>query len=123
MNRLESLDLSNNPALVYLDCSCNQLTSLYLNENAPLDTLICEENQRRVNVNSNTQFDLSQLPGFDVSKAYDWVGGTVDGTILTFNGEYSVDRFGTLEAKYSYQTGLPGYDVVFILVCENCNRD
>lgn len=117
VNRLESLDLSNNPALVYLDCSCNQLTSLYLNENAPLDTLICEENQRRVNVNSNKQFDLSQLPGFDVSRAYDWVGGTVDGTILTFNGEYWVRR--ELAAKYSYQTGLPGYDVVFTLVCSN----
>ena len=85
-----------------------------VNENAPLDTLICEENQRRVNVNSNKQFDLSQLPGFDVSRAYDWVGGTVDGTILTFNGEYSVGPRSPA-AKYSYQTGLPGYDVVLTL--------
>lgn len=121
MNRLESLDLSNNPALVYLDCSCNQLTSLYLNENAPLDTLICEENQRDVNANSNNQFDLSQLPGFDVSKAYDWVGGTVDGTVLTFNNGYRLNRL--VGAKYSYQTGLPGYDVVFTLVCENYNSN
>lgn len=121
MNRLESFDLSNNPALVYLDCSCNQLTSLYLNENTPLDALICEENQRWVNVNSNNQFDLSQFPGFDVSKAYDWVGGTVDGTVLTFNG-FRLNRF-EVGAKYSYQTGLPGYDFVCTLVCENYNSN
>lgn len=32
-------------------------------------------------------FDLNTLEGFDVSRASDWTGGHVDGTILTFEGD------------------------------------
>ena len=82
-NQLTSLDVSKNTALVRLDCNNNHLTSLDVSENTTLNLLNCYENIYSISLDQDSKFDLSTLPGFDVSKASDWVGGTVKGDILT----------------------------------------
>ena len=118
-NRLTSLDLSKNPALEYLYCEQNNLTSLDVSKNAALKYLRCEQNQltsldvsqtvvstlfadgNQIDINVETTprtFDLSILPGFDVSKATNWNGGTVDGSTL------KVDA-GATQVTYTYDCG------------------
>ena len=82
-NQLTSLDVSKNTALVRLDCNNNHLTSLDVSENTALNLLNCYENIYSILLDQDSKFDLSTLPGFDVGKASDWVGGTVKGNILT----------------------------------------
>lgn len=120
LNPLTSLDVSNNPALTYLNCNYNQLTSLDLRKNTALTKLGCESNQltsldlsqntaltilgcsgnkRQITVDKTGQFDLSQLDGFDVSKASGWSeGAAVDGKILTV-------PYGVTEISYQYDLG------------------
>ena len=120
LNPLTSLDVSNNPALTYLNCNYNQLTGLDLSKNIALTKLGCESNQltsldlsqntaltilgcsgnkRQITVDKTGQFDLSQLDGFDVSKASGWSeGATVDGNILTV-------PYGVTEISYQYDLG------------------
>lgn len=98
-NQLTSLDLSQNTALTKLGCHDNQLTSLDLSKNTALDTLDCSGNKRQITVGETGQFDLSQLDGFDVSKASGWSeGATVDGNILTV-------PYGVTEISYQYDLG------------------
>ena len=98
-NQLTSLDLSKNTALTKLGCHDNQLTSLDLSKNTALDTLDCSGNKRQITVDKTGQFDLSQLDGFDVSKASGWSeGATVDGNILTV-------PYGVTEISYQYDLG------------------
>ena len=75
-NRLTSLDLSGNPALVLLDCSGNQLTSLDVSVLPDLTILACDGNRlSNLNVSANpgllglscrenslTQLDVSANP-------------------------------------------------------------
>ena len=82
-NKLTSLDVSNYTALVRLDCNNNHLTSLDLSCNQELIEWSCHDNVRSIQLDQDSKFDLSTLPGFDVSKASDWVGCTVKGNILT----------------------------------------
>ena len=83
-NQLTSLDISKNTALSTLWCSDNQLTSLDVSKNAALLAFVCEGNSRTITAEEN-KFDLSTLAasGFDVKKAKNWKGGTVNGNILT----------------------------------------
>ena len=125
-NKLSSLDVSKNSALGYLYCSKNQLTSLDVSKNTKLKRLNCENNQlTNLNVENTSidptdsllsgfeaqnntysiavettprTFDLSTLPGFDVTKASGWVGGTVDGSTL------KVDE-GATQVTYTYDCG------------------
>ena len=125
-NKLSSLDVSKNSALGYLYCSKNQLTSLDVSKNTKLKRLNCENNQlTNLNVEDTSidptdsllsgfeaqgnaypiavemtprTFDLSTLPGFDVTKASGWVGGTVDGSTL------KVDE-GATQVTYTYDCG------------------
>ena len=98
-NLLTSLDVSNNTALTYLNCNYNQLTSLNLSKNTALTILGCSGNKRQITVDKTGQFDLSQLDGFDVSKASGWSeGATVDGNILTV-------PYGVTEISYQYDLG------------------
>ena len=57
-NRLQSLDLSQNPELVSLSCAENSLTSLDLSQNPELVSLYCSNN-------SLTVLDLSQNPALE----------------------------------------------------------
>ena len=128
-NQLTELDVSQNPALKYLYCSDNQLTELDVRSNTALERLLCQKNQlTSLDVSQNTNlvrlscsdnkidinieetsrtFDLSTLPGFDVSKATNWKGGTVNGSILTVDD-------GATEVTYFYDCGR-GFAGIFSL--------
>ena len=114
-NQLTSLDVSGCMTLEDLDCYGNQLTSIDVSKNTALKYLSCSGNEYHVTAMLN-MFDLNQLPeGFDISKASNWNGGTVEGTALTFTQP---------EVTYTYNTGYTGeYDwyktVTFTLVCDN----
>ena len=61
--------------------------------------LSCDNNKIDINIEETSRtFDLSTLPGFDVSKATNWKGGTVNGSILTVDD-------GATEVTYSYDCG------------------
>ena len=127
-NQLTELDVHNNTKLWYLACSENKLTSLDLSQNTKLNELYCSDNQltsldvsqtvvttlkasgNQIDINVETTprtFDLSILPGFDVTKASGWVGGTVDGNTL------KVDE-GATQVTYTYDCG-KGRNIDFTL--------
>ena len=97
-NQLTKLDLSKNKALGNLFCSDNQLTSLDL-ENTKLDFLLANDNSYEITLTDGI-FDLTELEsfGFDVSKATDWTGGTVEGNTLTVNSN-------AVRVTYKYDCG------------------
>ena len=106
-NKLTSLDLSQNPALQELYCGKNRLTSLDLSQTV-VTTLKASGNQIDINVETTPRtFDLSNLPGIDVTKASGWVGGTVDGSTL------KVDE-GATQVTYTYDCG-KGRNIDFTL--------
>ena len=101
-NNLTSLDVSKNTQLKLLTCSRNNLTSLNV-ENTSIDpsnplNLYAKDNTYSIAVESDRTFDLSILPGFDVTKVSKWVGGTVSGNTLT------VDE-GVNQVTYTYDCG------------------
>lgn len=101
------------PNLQYLDCGSNQLTSLDVSANPALQELYCYSNQLIIIAN-NGQFDLSTLPGFDVTKTSDWNGGTVSGTILTVPASGDV--------TYTYDCGngfVETFTLIFRLISNN----
>ena len=112
-NDLVELDVSQNPNLVRLSCSKNQLTSLdvgntSIDPTAYASVFSAKGNPYPIAVGSDRTFDLSKLPGkFEVSKADNWVGGTVDGSTLT------VDE-GATEVTYTYDCG-KGCNTTFTL--------
>ena len=127
-NQLTSLDVSQNTALQELYCDSNQLTSLDVSQNNKLEKLYCSENQltslklsptavttleangNKIDINvdkTSRTFNLSTLPGFDVSKASKWIGGTVSGNTLT------VDKNAT-QVTYTYDCG-KGRNTTFTL--------
>lgn len=135
-NLLTELDLSGNVALKYLDCSNNKLTYLDVSKNVNLETLYCSgnqltsldislnkkittnfscyDNQKEVMVSELNTYDLSSLPGsFDVNKASNWNGGTVNGNILTFTDK---------EVRYSYDLGNDSREI-FTLIATNYNGE
>ena len=104
-NNLTSLDVSKNPVLKYLKCENNQLTSLNVEDTSidPTDSLLsgldAQGNVYPIAVETTPRtFELSTLPGFDVTKASGWVGGTVDGSTL------KVDA-GATQVTYTYDCG------------------
>lgn len=94
--------------LRYLNCSYNELACLDVSGNPVLETLDCNRQERVLGSGYssvyywNRPFDLRLLPGFDVNRAYDWSGGTVEGTMLTTR---------SIEVRYSYRTGKSGCDM------------
>ena len=107
-NNLTSLDVSKNPALVWLNCMNNQLTSLDVSQNTNLAFLSCDNNKIDIKVEETPRtFDLSTLPGFDVTKTSGWGGGTVSGKTLRVNT-------GATQVTYTYDCG-KGYKATFTL--------
>ena len=105
---LTELDVSDCLKLTYLSCYFNQLTSLDVTSNTALQSLYCNDNKRSITV-EDSRFDLAGLPGFDTSRASDWTGGSVTGTVLT------VDALG--EITYQYDCG-GGHIETFTLAAE-----
>lgn len=119
-NNIYSLDVSNNTALINLECSYNELTGLDVSKNTEITNLYFAQNRlTSIDLSNNTKlekvyygdnsydivraddgsFDLSTLPaGFDVSRASNWEGGTVSGTILTVDAD-------TTTITYDYDCG------------------
>ena len=118
-NRLTSLDVSQNAKLVNLYCNDNQLTELDVRQNTGLKLLQCYSNRlssldvsqtavtsldasnNKIDINveeTPRTFDLSTLPGFDVTKATEWKGGTVSGKTLKV-------KPGVTQVTYTYDCG------------------
>ncbi len=114
-NRLTELNVSHNPALAFLNCSGNQLTSLdvYNCENLYGYCLNCENNVYIAALGDDRTFDLTTLPGsFDVTRAFNWVGGSVQGNILTLDE-------GSTQVTYTYDCGMGQVATFTIIVGES----
>ena len=117
-NKLTELNVKQNGSLTSLICNDNQLTTLDLSQNHSLSNLNCARNRlacvnvtgisggtitadgsrRPIAVRTDGTFDLTTLPGFDVSRATNWNGGSVSGTTLSVNA-------GADEVSYQYNCG------------------
>ena len=116
-NKVTELNVKQNGSLTSLICNDNQLTTLDLSQNHSLSNLNCAKNRlacldvtgisgtitadgsrRPIAVRTDGTFDLTTLPGFDVSKATNWNGGSVSGTTLSVNA-------GADEVSYQYNCG------------------
>ena len=116
-NKLTELNVKQNGGLTSLICNDNQLTTLNLSQNHSLSNLNCarnrlacvdvtgisgtimaDGNRRPIAVRTDGKFDLATLPGFDVSKATNWTGGSVSDTTLSVNA-------GVEEVSYQYDCG------------------
>lgn len=82
-NQLTTLDLSKNNSLSNLNCANNRLACL--NVTGIGGTITADGNRRPIAVRTDGTFDLTTLPGFDVSKATFLNGGSVFGTTLRVN--------------------------------------
>lgn len=98
-NQLITLDTSKNNNLTELKVHNNPLTSMRLGDSGSTMEVKFGNNPYPITVSTATKtFDLSQLTGFDASKASNWQGGTVDGTTLTVNE-------GVSTVTYTYDCG------------------
>ena len=109
-NQLKSLDLSQNHSLSNLNCAKNRLVCLDVTGIS--GTIIAGDNRCPIAVRTNGTFDLNTLPGFDVSKATNWNGGSVSGTILTVEDgkdevSYQYDCGKGVKPTFIFETSLP----------------
>ena len=95
-NQLTTLDLSQNHSLSHLNCAKNRLTCVDVTGIS--GTIMADGNRRPIAVRTDGTFNLTTLPGFDVSKATFWNGGIVSGTTLSVNA-------GADEVSYQYNCG------------------
>lgn len=95
-NQLKTLDLSQNHSLSELNCANNQLACL--DATGISGTITAGGNRCPIAVRTDGTFDLTTLPGFEVSKATFLNGGSVSGTTL------NVDA-GANEVSYQYNCG------------------
>lgn len=116
-NKLTELNVKQNGGLTSLICNDNQLTTLNLSQNHSLSNLNCARNRLAcldvtgisgtitadgnrcpIAVRTDGTFDLTTLPGFEVSKATFLNGGSASGTTLSVNA-------GANEVSYQYDCG------------------
>ena len=79
-----------------LNCAKNRLACLDVTGISV--TITADGNRCPIAVRTDGKFDLATLPGFDVSRATGWNGGTVSGTMLSVNA-------GANEVSYQYNCG------------------
>lgn len=78
-NQITSLDLSQNPALTYVNCNFNQLSFLNVSQSTSLDTLICFANDlTSIDVSQNTALAFldcrsNNLTSLDISQNVDLI--------------------------------------------------
>ena len=75
-------------------------------------TITADGNRRPIAVRTDGTFDLTTLPGFDVSKATGWNGGSVSGTTLRVNAgadevSYQYDCGDGVNRTFIFETSLP----------------
>ena len=109
-NQLKSLDLSKNNSLRDLNCANNQLACL--DATGISGTITAGGNRCPIAVHTDGTFDLNTLPGFDVSKATNWNGGSVSGMILTVEDgkdevSYHYDCGNGVNPTFIFETSLP----------------
>ena len=109
-NQLKSLDLSKNNSLRDLNCANNQLACL--DATGISGTITAGGNRCPIAVRTDGTFDLNTLPGFDVSKATNWNGGSVSGMILTVEDgkdevSYHYDCGNGVTPTFIFETSLP----------------
>lgn len=98
-NQLITLDTSKNSNLQRLWVYTNPLTSMYLGDSGSIREVKFDNLPYPIEVSAAEKtFDLNTLPGFDVSKASNWQGGTVSGTTLAVNE-------GAENVTYTYDCG------------------
>ena len=95
-NQLKTLDLSQNLSLSHLNCAKNRLACLDVTGIS--GTIIADGNRCPIAVRTDGTFDLNTLPGFDVSRATGWNGGSVFDKTLRVNA-------GADEVSYQYNCG------------------
>ena len=109
-NQLKTLDLSQNHSLSKLNCAKNRLACVDVTGIS--GTIAADGNRCPIAVRTDGTFDLTTLPGFDVSKATYWNGGSVSGTILKVeNGKnevsYQYDCGKGVNPTFIFETSLP----------------
>lgn len=104
-NQLKTLDLSQNHSLSNLNCAKNRLACVDFSHMIG-STINADGNRRPIAVRTDGTFELTTLPGFDVSKAINWYGGIVSGTTLRVYP-------GADEVSYQYDCG-KGVKPIFI---------
>ena len=104
-NQLKTLDLSQNHSLSNLSCAKNRLACVDFSHMIG-STINADGNRRPIAVRTDGTFELTTLPGFDVSKAINWYGGIVSGTTLRVYP-------GADEVSYQYDCG-KGVKPIFI---------
>lgn len=105
-NQLKTLDLSQNHSLSELNCANNQLACL--DATGISGTITAGGNRCPIAVRTDGTFDLKTLPGFDVSKASGWNGGSVVSGTTTLSVNAGVN-----EVSYQYNCG-NGVNTTFI---------
>ena len=115
-NQLTSLNLSQNSILEGLYCNNNHLTSLDASQNPNLIYLDCNDNKRTFTDINNGMIDLSALPGFDVNKASNWNGGTVNGNILYVDNNAE-------NVTYTYDCGNNHSEMFTFVIASNVPAD
>lgn len=104
-NQLKTLDLSKNNSLSNLNCAKNRLACVDFSHMIG-STINADGNRRPIAVRTDGTFELTSLPGFDVSKATFLNGGSVSGKTLSVNA-------GVEEVSYQYDCG-KGVKPIFI---------
>ena len=109
-NQLTTLDLSQNHSLSHLNCARNRLACVDVTGIS--GTITADGNRRPIAVRTDGTFDLTTLPGFDVSKATGWNGGSVSGTTLRVNAgadevSYQYDCGDGVNRTFIFETSLP----------------
>ena len=104
-NQLKTLDLSQNHSLSNLNCAKNRLACVDFSHMIG-STINADGNRRPIAVRTDGTFELTSLPGFDVSKATFLNGGSVSGKTLSVNA-------GVEEVSYQYDCG-KGVKPIFI---------
>ena len=97
--RITSLDLGRNPALEELRVAETKLSHIDLSQNPALKEIYLQDNIHPVDAEVGGTYDLSLIPGFDLSRV-SWEPGTeIEGSLL---------RFTTETVRYEYDTRLGG---------------
>lgn len=112
-NQLTEINLSQNTKLNDLNIHSNKLTSLDLKNNTALKNVISGSNSYSIGT-VNVKYPLSNLPGFDSSKASNWKGAEYD------SNTNSLTNFTSKTVTYDYDCG-NGFSAAFTLVASGYN--